>query len=67
MTTIKLPNEVAQELLLAANKNNQTVNDHIIFLQKGDCHPRKILPAGDCHSETQTVFSTIKHNPKKTG
>ena len=39
MATIELPNDVAQELLLAANLKNMTVSDYIIFLAGGDYHP----------------------------
>jgi len=39
MTTIELPNDVAQELLLAANAKNMTVSDYIIFLTGGEYHP----------------------------
>jgi len=54
MTTIELPSDVAQELLLGANSKNQTVSDYIIFLMKSDYHPDLILPEGDYHPEPQS-------------
>jgi len=57
MTTIELPNDVAQELLLAANSKNKTVGDYIIFLMGGDIHPDKILSRGEYHPATQTSSS----------
>jgi len=53
MTTIELPNDVAQELLLAANSKNKTVSDYIIFLMGGDIHPVKNLPRGEYHPAAQ--------------
>jgi len=49
MTTIQLPNDLAQELLLAANLKNKTVSDYIIFLMEGDNHPDKNLQQGEYH------------------
>jgi hypothetical protein len=49
MTTIELPNDVAQELFFVANSNNQTVSDYIIFLMEGDYHLDANLPSGDYH------------------
>jgi hypothetical protein len=54
MTTIKLPQDVATELLFAANSKNQTAGDYLLFLLKGDNHlarrgGEKILPSGDNH------------------
>ena len=58
MTTIELPTDVAQELLLAANSENKTVGDYIIFLMRGDIHPDRILPQGEYHPAEQTSDST---------
>ena len=44
MTTIELPNDVAQELLLAANAKNMMVSDYIIFLMEGEYHPEAQEP-----------------------
>jgi len=59
MTTIELPADVAQELLLAANSKNKTVGDYIIFLMRGDIHPDKILPRGEYHPMAQKTSSTF--------
>ena len=45
MTTIELPNDVAYELLLAANSKNKTVGDYILFLMEGEYHPSTQVPA----------------------
>ena len=60
MATIELPNEVAQELLLAANLKNMTVSDYIIFLAGGDYHPDNGLQKGDFHPVVQTNSPTTK-------
>jgi len=63
MTTIELPNDVAQELLLAANSKNKTVSDYIIFLLGGEFHLEKILPLGEGHPAAQTTSPTPGCNP----
>ena len=63
MTTIELPADVAQELLLAANSENKTVGDYIIFLMRGDIHPDTILPRGEYHPMTQLNASTNQGQP----
>ena len=57
MTTIELPTDVAQELLLAANSKNKTVGDYILFLMGGDIHPDKNLFAGEYHPVAQVSSS----------
>jgi len=66
MTLIELPNEVVQELLLAANSKNKTVGDYIIFLMQGDNHLGKNLTRGVYHPETQTTSSTPGCKPGQT-
>ena len=53
MTTIELPNDVAQELLRAANQKNLMVGDFIVFLMRGDIHPEENLPRGEYHPDSQ--------------
>ena len=57
MTTIELPTDVAQELLLAANSKNKTVGDYILFLMGGDIHLEKNLPRGEYHPMAQVPSS----------
>jgi len=48
MTIIELPDDVAKQLLCAANASNKTVSDYFIFLMSGDKHRDK---ADGCASE----------------
>jgi len=62
MTTIELPSDVAQKLLLGANSKNKTVSDYIIFLMGGDYHPDNILPSGEYHPDAKSPASLKKED-----
>jgi len=65
MTTIELPSDVGQDLLLAANKKNKTVDDHIIFLVRGDAHLGDNFFLGENHPETKTTSTILGNKPRQ--
>jgi len=58
MTIIELPDDVAKELLYAANANNKRVSEYLFFLMSGDKH----LDKADCCASEGVSQAHVDHD-----